>query len=88
MNNEAGARSYLRPRLHEGYVILLDSSREVVCEWHDRKYAQAIVNGEATIQEWGRLIRELALTRGYMIQTESGYVARPPRRTHDSDCSA
>lgn len=68
-------RSYIRPHLAEGWVELLDSAHERVCEWYDRRWAQAILNGEANIQEWGRLIKELALTRGYMIQTEFGYVA-------------
>src|SRR5437016_94501 len=68
-------RCYLRPHLEAGFVVLLDSSHETVCEMYDKKFADAILRGEATIQEWGRLIRELALTRHYMTETKFGYVA-------------
>lgn len=79
-NKTGEPRSYLRPCLREGYVTLLDSSRTEVCEWHDKKFADAILSGEANIQEWGRLIKELAVQRRYMIQTEFGFVAAPDSR--------
>lgn len=86
--NEAGEpRSYIRPHLKDGWVELLDSSHphQKVYEHWDRKWCEAVLRGETNIQEVGRLMRELALTRRYMVQTEFGYVAVPDSRYWNND---
>jgi hypothetical protein len=78
-------RCFIRPHLEDGYITLLDSSNTEVCEWHDKKFADAILAGAADIQEWGRLIKELAVQRRYMIATEFGFVFIPDSRWYRNE---
>jgi hypothetical protein len=65
----------LRPHLDEGYAELLDSFGNVAAEWHDWTYAQAILNGECTVQRWHRMFHDMAIEEGYIVPIDDRWVA-------------
>ena len=71
----AAFMTYLRPHLYEGYAILLDSFGNVAAEWYDWWYAQAILNGECTVERWHEMFHKMAVEEGYITPIEDRWVA-------------
>jgi hypothetical protein len=64
------ATTSLRPHLDEGYAELLDSFGNVAGEWHDKKYAKAIQNGECCLERWHETFHDLARRGGIIALLE------------------
>ena len=60
----------LRPHLKDGHAELLDSFGDIVAEWWDREYAQAILNGECTVHRWHQIFHELAVREASIILSD------------------
>ena len=60
----------LRPHLDAGYAELLDSFGSVVGEWHDSRYAKAILDGESSVERWHQIFHDLAVREGHLILVE------------------
>jgi hypothetical protein len=67
--------TFLRPHLYEGYAELLDSFGNVAAEWYDWTYAQAILNGECTVQRWHEMFHKMAVEEGYIATIGDKWVA-------------
>jgi hypothetical protein len=65
----------IRAHLREGYAELIDSFGHVAGEWHDKKYATAILNGECTIQRWHEMFHKMAIEEGYIVPIDDRWVA-------------
>jgi hypothetical protein len=65
----------IRAHLKQGYAELIDSFGNVAAEWHDKKYAAAILNGECTVQRWHHLFHEMAIEEGYIVPIDDRWVA-------------
>ena len=75
----------LRPHLKDGYAELLDSFGDVVAEWWDHEYAQAILNGECTVYRWHQIFHEMAVREASIILIDgcwlkNTYNGRPNQR--------
>lgn len=56
----------IRAHLSEGYAELIDDFGHIVAEWHDKKYATAILNGECTVQRWHQMFHDMAVEEGWL----------------------
>jgi hypothetical protein len=70
-----GAMISLPPHLDDGYAELLDDFGNVAAEWHDKKYAAAILNGECTVQRWHQMFHDIAVEEGSLVPIGHRWIA-------------